>query len=204
MAGLGSQTRLRRRGTPVVNRAVPPSQIRHQVPSSRAADNIADQKTCRVKFQNRAQLHLISGCLPLPILMLWTAPPPARQCQRCGRCLRLPRFGGATMQTNLCLLPARPTCLDVDVTAATFRSLFLAKRSAAFVLNQCPPTDRNSRADQAASGLERLGLLARWSPRVSIFRMQWLRASASPSTPAKADRHRKSKRSGRGFVTALH
>jgi chromosome partitioning protein len=61
---------------------------------------------------------------------------------------------------DLCLLPARPTCLDVEVTAATFRSLFLAKRSAAFVLNQCPPTDRSSRADQAASGLERLGLLA--------------------------------------------
>ena len=61
---------------------------------------------------------------------------------------------------DLCLLPARPTCLDIEVTAATFRSLFLAKRSAAFVLNQCPPTDRSSRADQAASGLERLGLLA--------------------------------------------
>ena len=61
---------------------------------------------------------------------------------------------------DLCLLPARPTCLDIEVTAATFRSLFLAKRSAAFVLNQCPPTDRSTRADQAASGLERLGLLA--------------------------------------------
>ncbi len=23
--------------------------------------------------------------LPLPLLMLWTAPPPARECQRCGR-----------------------------------------------------------------------------------------------------------------------
>ena len=30
------------------------------------------------------------------LLMLWTAPPPARECQRCGRCLGLPRFGGAT------------------------------------------------------------------------------------------------------------
>jgi chromosome partitioning protein len=61
---------------------------------------------------------------------------------------------------DLCLLPARPTCLDVEATATTFRSLFLAKRSAAFVLNQCPPTHRSSRADQAASGLQRLGLLA--------------------------------------------
>jgi len=32
----------------------------------------------------------------LPVLMLWTAPPPARECQGCGGCLRLPRFGGAT------------------------------------------------------------------------------------------------------------
>ena len=31
-----------------------------------------------------------------PLLMLWTAPPPARECQRCGCRLRLPRFGGAT------------------------------------------------------------------------------------------------------------
>jgi chromosome partitioning protein len=61
---------------------------------------------------------------------------------------------------DLCLLPARPTCLDVEVTAATFRSLFLANRSAAFVLNQCQSARRSSRADRAASGLERLGILA--------------------------------------------
>jgi hypothetical protein len=28
------------------------------------------------------------------LLMLWTAPPPAHECQGCGRCLMLPRFGG--------------------------------------------------------------------------------------------------------------
>jgi hypothetical protein len=28
--------------------------------------------------------------------MLWTAPPRARECQRGGGCLELPRFGGAT------------------------------------------------------------------------------------------------------------
>src|SRR5215471_17588907 len=27
---------------------------------------------------------------------MWTAPPPARECHRGGRRLRLPRFGGAT------------------------------------------------------------------------------------------------------------
>jgi chromosome partitioning protein len=62
--------------------------------------------------------------------------------------------------TDLCLLPARPTCLDVEATAATFRSLFLAKRSAAFVLNQCPSSRYSPRANQAASDLRHLGVLA--------------------------------------------
>jgi chromosome partitioning protein len=65
-----------------------------------------------------------------------------------------------TESADLCLLPARPTRLDVDATAATFRAVFLAKRKAAFVLNQCPPTYRSSRASEAASDLSRLGVLA--------------------------------------------
>ncbi len=65
-----------------------------------------------------------------------------------------------TEAADLCLLPARPTRLDVEATAATFRAVFLAKRKAAFVLNQCPPTYRSSRASEAAKGLTRLGVLA--------------------------------------------
>ena len=65
-----------------------------------------------------------------------------------------------TEAADLCLLPARPTRLDVDVTAATFRACFLAKRKAAFVLNQCPPTYRSSRASDAAKDLSSLGVLA--------------------------------------------
>src|SRR5271169_6620164 len=65
-----------------------------------------------------------------------------------------------TEAADLCLLPARPTRLDVDATAATFRAVFLAKRKAAFVLNQCPPTYRSSRASDAAKDLSRLGVLA--------------------------------------------
>jgi chromosome partitioning protein len=61
---------------------------------------------------------------------------------------------------DLCLLPARPTRLDVDATAATFRSVFPAKRSAAFVLNQCPSTYRSLRASEAGEQLIRLGVLA--------------------------------------------
>jgi hypothetical protein len=29
------------------------------------------------------------------LMMLWTTPPTAQECQRSGRCLKLPRFGGA-------------------------------------------------------------------------------------------------------------
>jgi chromosome partitioning protein len=65
-----------------------------------------------------------------------------------------------TEAADLCLLPTRPTCLDVDATAATFRAVYLAKRRAAFVLNQCPPNYRSSRTSESAKGLTRLGVLA--------------------------------------------
>jgi chromosome partitioning protein len=61
---------------------------------------------------------------------------------------------------DFCLLPARPTCLDVEATAATFRAAYMAKRKAAFVLNQCPPTYRSARASAAAKDLTSLGVLA--------------------------------------------
>jgi chromosome partitioning protein len=61
---------------------------------------------------------------------------------------------------DICLLPARPTHLDVEATAGTFRAIYLAKRKAAFVLNQCPPTPRSARASDAAKDLTQLGVLA--------------------------------------------
>lgn len=61
---------------------------------------------------------------------------------------------------HLCLLPSRPTRLDVEATAATFRAVFLAKRKAAFLLNQCAATYRSSRATEAAKDLNGLGVLA--------------------------------------------
>jgi chromosome partitioning protein len=66
---------------------------------------------------------------------------------------------------DLSLLPARPTRLDVEATAATFRAVFLAKRKAAFVLNQCPSSYRSTRASEAAKQLNSLGILA--EPMVS-------------------------------------
>ena len=65
-----------------------------------------------------------------------------------------------TEAADICLLPTRPTRLDVAATAATFRAVFLAKRKAAFVLNQCPPTFRSSRTSDAAKDLTSLGILA--------------------------------------------
>ncbi len=61
---------------------------------------------------------------------------------------------------DLCLLPARPTLLDIEATAATFAAVQAAKRRAAFVLNQCPPIPRSSRASDAAKDLTQLGVLA--------------------------------------------
>jgi len=65
-----------------------------------------------------------------------------------------------TEAADLCLLPARPTHVDVEVTMETFRATFLAKRKAAFVLNQCPPTHRSTRAIGAAKALACRGILA--------------------------------------------
>lgn len=65
-----------------------------------------------------------------------------------------------TEVADICLLPTRPTQMDVAVTAATFRAVFLAKRKAAFVLNQCPPQFRSMRAREAAADLANLGALA--------------------------------------------
>ena len=65
-----------------------------------------------------------------------------------------------TEAADLCLVPARPSRLDVETAAATFRAVFLAKRRAAFILNQCPPIYRSSRAREAAKGLAGLGALA--------------------------------------------
>jgi chromosome partitioning protein len=60
---------------------------------------------------------------------------------------------------DLCLLPARPSVLDVEATVDTFRAA-LTRHKAAFVLNQCPPTPRSVRALDAAQLLSQLGVLA--------------------------------------------
>ena len=104
---------------------------------------------------------------------------------------------------DLCLLPTRPTRLDVDAAAATFRATFLANRKAAFVLNQCPATRRSPRVGEAAKELLRLGVpRSRSWRRATIFRMPSPLASASRSTHAPARRRRKSRPCGTGLVPA--
>ncbi len=61
------------------------------------------------------------------------------------------------LAADICLLPTR---LDADVVAATFRTVCLAERKAALLLNQCPPTYPSLRTSEAAKALTRFGVLA--------------------------------------------
>ncbi len=62
---------------------------------------------------------------------------------------------------DICLVPSRPSKLDLKATLPTIETLMRLqmKERFAFVLNQCPP-GRSSRATEAASGLAMFGVLA--------------------------------------------
>lgn len=66
----------------------------------------------------------------------------------------------AIQSSDLCLIPTRPTRLDIRATKATVQALMGLKRAFAFILNQTPPTPRSSRAAEAAMGLSLMGVLA--------------------------------------------
>ena len=66
----------------------------------------------------------------------------------------------AMQVADLCLMPARPSRLDIEATGTTFRAVLRMGRRVAFVLNQCPPMPRSSRSMEAAAGLRMLGVLA--------------------------------------------
>jgi chromosome partitioning protein len=67
----------------------------------------------------------------------------------------------AMRAADLCLIPARPSRLDLQATLPTIETLMrLDMRDRfAFVLNQCP-TGRSTRATEAANGLSMFGILA--------------------------------------------
>jgi chromosome partitioning protein len=66
----------------------------------------------------------------------------------------------AMRNADLCLVPARPTRLDIRATKPTVEALLSLKRSFAFILNQCPANLRSSRSSEASAGLEMMGALA--------------------------------------------
>lgn len=66
----------------------------------------------------------------------------------------------AMAAADLCIIPTRPTRLDIRATRPTIEALVTLKRRFVFVLNQCPPNARSSRAAEAAMGLSMLGVLA--------------------------------------------
>jgi chromosome partitioning protein len=66
----------------------------------------------------------------------------------------------AMQAADLCLMPARPSRLDIEASTATLRAVVRMGKKVAFVLNQCPTTPRSSRSLEAAAGLRMLGVLA--------------------------------------------
>lgn len=66
----------------------------------------------------------------------------------------------AAMQVaSLCLVPARPSALDIEASRPTIGALSRLQKPFAFVLNQCP-TGRTSRPVDASKALGLLGVLA--------------------------------------------
>jgi chromosome partitioning protein len=65
----------------------------------------------------------------------------------------------AIAAADLCLIPTRPTRLDIRATKPTIEALLGLKKPFAFVLNQCPPNAKG-RAAEAAIGLSLMGALA--------------------------------------------
>lgn len=66
----------------------------------------------------------------------------------------------AMKAADLCLLPARPTLMDIRASKTTVQTLMGLARPFAFVLNQCPPNRSSGRATDAAEGLHMMGSLA--------------------------------------------
>jgi chromosome partitioning protein len=71
-----------------------------------------------------------------------------------------PTTHNAMTAADLCLLPIRPTSADGKANRVTVEALLRGGKRFAFLLNQCPTTPGNSRADEMAAGLMQIGYLA--------------------------------------------
>lgn len=66
----------------------------------------------------------------------------------------------AMRAADLCLLPARPSLMDIRASKPTVQTLMGLARPFAFILNQCPPQRTTGRTSDAAEGLHMMGALA--------------------------------------------
>lgn len=71
-----------------------------------------------------------------------------------------PATTAAMRSADLCVIPSRPTAFDVRATKTTRDNLETMSRDYVFVLNQCPPSSRSSRAMDGKRTLEMMGLVA--------------------------------------------
>jgi chromosome partitioning protein len=66
----------------------------------------------------------------------------------------------AMQVADFCLMPSRPTRVDIESATVTFRAILRMGKQVAFVLNQCLPMLRSSRTSEATRGLSMLGVVA--------------------------------------------
>ncbi|WP_244027743.1 ParA family protein [Methylobacterium sp. E-016] len=62
--------------------------------------------------------------------------------------------------STFCLVPIRPTRLDLLAVRPTVQAIMRSGRPFAFVLNQCSTIPRNGRANDTAAGLASIGFMA--------------------------------------------
>lgn len=71
-----------------------------------------------------------------------------------------PTTHAAMEASTYCLVPIRPTRLDLLAVRATVQAIMRSGKSFAFVLNQCSTIPRNNRANDTATGLASIGFMA--------------------------------------------
>ena len=71
-----------------------------------------------------------------------------------------PTTHAAMEASSFCLVPIRPTRLDLLAVRATVQAIMRNGKPFAFVLNQCSTIPRNSRAHDTATGLSSIGYMA--------------------------------------------
>ena len=66
----------------------------------------------------------------------------------------------AMSAADVCLIPTRPTAIDIRAVKTTFEAAVRLNKEFAFILNNCPTQPNNPRAHEAATALKLWGVLA--------------------------------------------